>query len=85
VKKRVLGRTGLEVSELGLGGLFASSHGFDFEKAKATICEAVELGINYIDTAPTYLNGETVLGTVLNRTLRSQGQGTIIQVCRGQP
>jgi len=65
VKKRVLGRTGLEVSELGLGGLFASSHGFDFEKAKATICEAVELGINYIDTAPTYLNGENVLGTVL--------------------
>jgi aryl-alcohol dehydrogenase-like predicted oxidoreductase len=65
MKKRVLGRTRLEVSELGLGGLFVSSIGGDFAQANAAIHRALELGINYIDTAPGYLNSEEVLGKAL--------------------
>jgi len=65
MKNRVLGKTGLEVNELGLGGLFVSSFGADFENAKKAILMALELRVNYIDTAPTYANSEEVLGKVL--------------------
>ena len=34
MKKRILGRTGLAVSELSLGELFVSSLGADFEQSK---------------------------------------------------
>jgi aryl-alcohol dehydrogenase-like predicted oxidoreductase len=65
MKTRLLGKTGLRVSELGLGGLFISSHGSKFEQARAAILCAVELGINYVDTAPGYANSEEVLGKTL--------------------
>ena len=65
MKKRFLGKTGLEVSELGLGGLFISSIGAEYEQAKKAVFRALELGVNYFDTAPTYANSEEVLGNVL--------------------
>ncbi len=65
MKRRVLGKTGLEVSELGLGGLFVSSLGGEFAQARAATLRALELGVNYIDTAPGYLNSEEVLGRIL--------------------
>ncbi len=65
METRVLGKTGLRVSELGLGGLFISSVGGEFEQAKRAILRAIELGVNYIDTAPGYANSEAVLGKVL--------------------
>lgn len=65
MKNRVLGKTGLEVSELSLGGLFISSYGAEYKEAKKAILRALELGVNYVDTAPTYANSEEVLGKVL--------------------
>lgn len=65
MKKRKLGTTGLEVSELALGGLFVSSVGGDFEQGRKAILRAVELGVNYVDTAPGYANSEAVIGKVL--------------------
>jgi len=65
MKKRKLGRTGLEVSELALGGLFVSSVGGAFEQGRKAILKAVELGVNYVDTAPGYANSEEVIGKVL--------------------
>lgn len=65
MKKRVLGRTGIEVSELSLGGLFVSSYGGDYDQAKLAIDRSIELGVNYIDTAPGYGNSEEVLGKAL--------------------
>ncbi len=62
---RELGRTGLSVSRLGLGGLFVSKVGGPFEQARAAIHRAIELGINYLDTAPGYLDSEEVLGRAL--------------------
>jgi aryl-alcohol dehydrogenase-like predicted oxidoreductase len=67
LKKRILGRTGLEVSELSLGGLFISSHGSERAAAIDVIKRAQELGINYIDTAPGYLDSEEVLGEALSK------------------
>lgn len=65
MRKRTLGRTGLQVSELGLGGLFISSFGSVYEQAREAIHRAIELGINYIDTAPGYGNSEQVIGRAL--------------------
>ncbi|MBL8993889.1 MAG: aldo/keto reductase, partial [Spirochaetia bacterium] len=63
--KRTLGKTGMDVSVLSLGGLFISSHGSAFADAKAAIERAIELGINFIDTAPGYMDSEEVLGKIL--------------------
>jgi aryl-alcohol dehydrogenase-like predicted oxidoreductase len=65
MKYRTLGKTGLEVSELSLGGLFVSSVGGEYDQAKAAIDRALALGVNYIDTAPGYANSEEVLGKAL--------------------
>ena len=66
MEKRILGRTGLEVSVLGMGGLFVSNIG---GKGRDEACKAVrralELGVNYVDSAPTYADSEEVLGMAL--------------------
>jgi len=71
MQKRRLGRTGLEISVLGygagaVGGLMTKGDPADQERA---IARAVELGINYIDTAALYGNGESErnLGRVLKK------------------
>jgi len=61
MQKRRLGRTGLQISVLGygagaVGGLFTKGAAADQERA---IARAIELGINYIDTAALYGNGES--------------------------
>ncbi len=60
-----LGRTGLQVSRLALGGIFTSSLGPGFEESKKLVFQALDAGINYIDTAPAYANSEEVLGKIL--------------------
>jgi aryl-alcohol dehydrogenase-like predicted oxidoreductase len=60
-----LGRTGLKVGKLALGGLFVAGFATELEEAKRAVKRAIELGINYIDTAPTYHNSEEVLGQCL--------------------
>jgi len=60
-----LGRTGLQVSRIAFGGLFVASFAAELEAARQTVHRAIELGINYFDTAPTYGNSEEVLGKAL--------------------
>jgi len=62
---RTLGKTGLRVSELGMGGLFISSYGAERESACRAVRRALELGVNYVDTAPGYRDSEEVLGFAL--------------------
>ena len=66
MKTRKLGRTGLEVTELSLGGLFVASWFNEIDQACTAVRRAVELGVNYIDTAPGYGNSEEVLGQALD-------------------
>jgi len=66
MEKRRLGRTGLEVSVLGLGGLFLSTWGAnDQAAARQATQRALALGVNWVDTAPGYFDSETVLGYAL--------------------
>jgi aryl-alcohol dehydrogenase-like predicted oxidoreductase len=65
MRRRTLGKTGIEVSELGFGALFTSSLGPGFEQSRRAVRRAVELGVNYFDTAPAYADSEEVLGRIL--------------------
>ncbi|MGZ3417283.1 MAG: aldo/keto reductase [Polyangiales bacterium] len=61
MRKRSLGKTGLEVSELGLGtlGLAGEAYGpVSDEDVEKTVARARELGITLIDTADNYGAGE---------------------------
>ncbi len=62
MEKRILGRTGLKVSVLGLGGFFVSSVASARMEGVETVRRAVELGVNYIDTARSYADSEEVIG-----------------------
>jgi len=69
MEQRILGRTGVKLSVLGfgcgaVGGLMVRGDAADQERAAA---RALELGINYFDTAAAYGNGESEknLGRVL--------------------
>ena len=76
---RTLGRTGLSVSEIGFGGAQVGIPNYmekwdpAGEREQATIIEALnhalDIGLNYIDTAPGYGNGisEEILGRVIGK------------------
>lgn len=57
----VLGRTGLRVSRLGLGGApFGGAFGpMDDKQAERVVHAAIDLGVTFIDTAAAYGNGES--------------------------
>ena len=66
---RKLGKTGMEVSELGfgassLGGVF---HSFNENRGIDAVFAAIDAGINIIDVSPYYgyYKSETVLGKAL--------------------
>jgi aryl-alcohol dehydrogenase-like predicted oxidoreductase len=66
MERRTLGRTGLEVGVLGLGGLFVSRVGGRGRRdARLAVRRALALGVNWVDTAPSYADSEAVLGYAL--------------------
>lgn len=67
MQARPLGKTGLLVSPLSLGGLFTSDFGRGVDATVETLTRAFDLGINFIDTAPAYANSEETLGKALKR------------------
>ena len=81
---RPLGNTGINVSEIGfgcgnVGGLMIrGAHGDQV----AAVARAMELGINYFDTAPSYGDGqsETNLGRVLKELSADVYVGTKFRV-----
>jgi 1-deoxyxylulose-5-phosphate synthase len=74
-----LGKTGLEVSRLCLGGMTFGAPGrglhtwtLDDEKTRPIVKRALELGINFFDTANVYSDGtsEEILGRALKELAR---------------
>ena len=75
MKYNILGRTDLRVSQLGfgcgsIGGLLVRG---EYPTMRQVVSRALELGINYFDTAPLYGNGqsEVNLGAVI-RELKAE-------------
>ncbi|WP_456279375.1 aldo/keto reductase [Bacillus sp. AK128] len=66
MNKRYIGKSDLLVSEIGLGCM---SLGTELEKAKSIIDEAVDLGVNYLDTADLYDRGvnEEIVGKAIKK------------------
>ena len=60
---RVLGKTGLEISRLGFGGIPIQK--IDAEGTKALIGDMIGAGVNFIDTARGYTVSEEYLGYAL--------------------
>ena len=88
METRTLGRTRLEVSALGfgcgaVGGLMVRGSPADQERA---VARAVELGINYFDTAAMYGNGESErnLGRVMKSLRPDIRVGTKVRIPSGQ-
>jgi aryl-alcohol dehydrogenase-like predicted oxidoreductase len=70
IPKRILGKTGANVTILALGGVIGMQLPPSKDHDPAAIAEtALDLGITYFDTAPSYNNGqsETNYGRVLAR------------------
>lgn len=66
--------TGLSVSSFGLGTHFTIGDRLSIKKSKMILQEALSIGINLIDTANTYAEGECekLLGQLLKSVHRSQ-------------
>jgi aryl-alcohol dehydrogenase-like predicted oxidoreductase len=65
VRYRLLGRTGLRISELGYGawGIGGSAWiGADDAESLRALRRAIELGVNFVDTAYTYGRSEELVG-----------------------
>jgi aryl-alcohol dehydrogenase-like predicted oxidoreductase len=78
MKYRVLGRTGLFVSEICLGTMTFGGRGFwraigqlDQDAATALVRAALDAGVNFIDTADVYSEGESE--RLLGRALKDIG------------
>ncbi|NIP39500.1 MAG: aldo/keto reductase [Candidatus Dadabacteria bacterium] len=70
MKFRRLGNTGLKVSEIGFGAWAIGGAGYgdtDDNESKKALSRALDLGVNFIDTADSYGNGhsEKLIGAVL--------------------
>ena len=65
MKRRPLGKTGVEVSMLGIGDL--ADRSVPIERCVATLRRAMDYGLNLVDTAPGYENGysEQIVGEAL--------------------
>ncbi len=72
MKSRPFGKTGWTVSEIGFGcwGLGGGWGARDDQEAQAALKAALELGVNFFDTAYVYGEGrsEKLLGQVLRET-----------------
>jgi len=65
IPKRKLGKTGIEVTIMGLGGEgILRTYGFD-EEAYSLINRAIDLGINYFESARAYSGSESYYGLAL--------------------
>ena len=73
MRYRPLGPGGPAISEISLGSYRTYGNGLDLERSRACIRRALEVGINFFDTADVYGDGESE--RTLGRLLREHGGG----------
>ena len=86
IERRRLGRTGMDVTVVGCGGVAIGSFHPDESVAEdaavGTIRRALEIGVNYLDTSPLYKDSERRFGLAL-RALGGLPGGTYISTKTG--
>jgi aryl-alcohol dehydrogenase-like predicted oxidoreductase len=67
MEKRILGKTGMNVSVLGYGGAEIGYRGVPEDTVARLINGALDAGLNVIDTAECYIDSEEKIGRVASR------------------
>lgn len=70
MQKRMLGKTNFEVSAVGIGGIPIQR--VDGDTALAILTEALQAGMNFIDTARGYRSSEELIGQALEKLGRDR-------------
>jgi len=78
MKYRSLGRTNLEVSVIGFGGIMVNNE--EQDKVNKMVSEAIERGVNIFDVGPTYGNAQKKLGPALKSY-----RDNVILTCKTEP
>jgi aryl-alcohol dehydrogenase-like predicted oxidoreductase len=65
IERRALGRTGLAVSVLGFGGAEIGFERVDVTIVRRLVADALDAGLDVIDTAECYADSEAILGTAV--------------------
>ncbi len=77
MRYRHVGRSGLEVSEVGLGAnSFGEPDRTTFDEAEQIVHEAIDVGVNFIDTSNVYAQG--VSEEFIGRALKGRRQEMLI-------
>lgn len=79
IERRTLGRTGFQVSEVGFGAWGIGGNqwrGHSEQESRAALRRALELGMNFIDTALAYNDGHSE--RIIGETLRETGATAIV-------
>ncbi len=73
MKYRNIGKSGIKISEIAIGGWLTYGGTVDSDKTAPIIRRAIELGINYIDLADVYAKGkaEETIGPIIKDFTRS--------------
>ena len=67
MEKRILGKTGMNVTVLGYGGAEIGYRGVPEETVERLINGALDAGLNVIDTAECYIDSEEKIGRAASR------------------
>ncbi|MBK8224111.1 MAG: aldo/keto reductase [Candidatus Obscuribacter sp.] len=67
MEKRILGKTGMSVSVLGFGAAEIGYEGATQETVNALVHEALDQGLNAIDTAECYVTSEEMIGNSVSK------------------
>lgn len=67
MEKRLLGKTGMEVSVLGFGGAEIGFEQASVETVEQVLNAALDQGLNAVDTAECYVNSESLIGRAVGK------------------
>ena len=84
MQTRVLGRSGIAVSELCLGAMMFGAYGnTDHDDCIAIIHRALDEGINFVDTADVYAKGESE--TIVGKALQGRRDRVVVATKFSRP
>jgi aryl-alcohol dehydrogenase-like predicted oxidoreductase len=84
MRRRVLGRTGVSVSDLGLGTMMFGAWGNrDHGEATRMIHTALDAGLNLVDTADVYADGESE--EIVGAAVKNRRQDVVLTTKFGLP